>query len=293
MNEYEKHCAMIAFDLALTRAPSEMPATMWKYIKKIFIRLDEKNLIDYYSKQFASKGIQFRLLDGAVYIHSKEALNYIKEHLDLYEPELMCDENFHKFVKYIKKWEDIPKYRMDKEETVKIGSNEYKCYRIVANKDIPALKASKCGYQLIKKGTPGGCIKSENNLSHTGFCWLNDESCILNKARLEGNSYLHQSKLYGHAKIEGYSRIVFSTVCQNVNIKGNNDIRSSKITGNVMIQDTVSISASNIFDNVEIFGNSYLRACNISENIWIENADIHDVNIKGNQKIKGENFDEI
>ena len=44
MNEYEKHCAMIALELALTRAPSEMPATMWKYIRKIFIRLYKKIL---------------------------------------------------------------------------------------------------------------------------------------------------------------------------------------------------------------------------------------------------------
>ena len=36
MNEYEKHCAMIALELALTRAPSEMPATMWKRLGQDF-----------------------------------------------------------------------------------------------------------------------------------------------------------------------------------------------------------------------------------------------------------------
>lgn len=293
MNEYEKKCAFIIFDLGLNRAPSKIPNTMWKYIKKILIKLDEKNLVKYLSKYYKTTGRQFSLLAENRWSYGDETLDYIKNHFNLYEKELIQDDDFYKFVKYFKKWEEKPKYFIGKEETVKIGSNEYKCYRVIANKDIPALKVSKCGYQLIKKGTPGGCIQNENNLSHTGFCWLNDESCILNKARLEGNSYLYQSKLYGHAKIEGYSRIAFSTVCQNVNIKGNNDIRSSKITGNVIIQDTVSVSASNIFDNVEIFGNSYVHACNISENIWIENASIHDVNIKGNQKIKGENFDEI
>lgn len=44
MNEYEKKCAFIIFDLGLNRAPSKIPNTMWKYIKKILIKLNEKIL---------------------------------------------------------------------------------------------------------------------------------------------------------------------------------------------------------------------------------------------------------
>ena len=290
MNEYEKHCAMIAFDLALTRAPSEMPTTMWKYIKKIFIKLDEKSLINYLSNQYPSKGIQFQLLDGVIALHTEKALNYIKEHFNLYENELMYDENFHQFVKYMKKWEATPKYIIGKEETTKINNNLYKCYRIIANKDIPTYANSNNGYQLIKKGTPGGCIKSEENLSQKGFCWLNNESYILGKAKLEGNSYLHQSYLYGHAKVEGNSKITFSIVCQNATVKGHNDVHMSRITGNVIIQDDVYVHSSNINDNVEIFGSSYIYFSNLSEDIWVEDSLLEHINKNGNQKIKGENL---
>lgn len=287
MNEYEKHCAMIAFDLALTRAPSEMPATMWKYIKKILIKLDEKNLIKYLSKYYKKTGRQFSLLGENCSSHGDEALDYIKNHFNLYEKELIQDDDFYKFVKYFKKWEEKPKYFIGKEEATKIGSNKYKCYRIIANKDIPAYSSNN-GYQLIKSGTFGGCIKSESNLSQEGFCWLNDESYILDKARLEGNSYLHQSNLYGHAEVEGNNRITFSNVWQNAIIKGHNDIHMSKINGNVIIQDNVYVHGSNVCDNVEIFGNSWIYFCNLSEDVWIEDCILETNNIKGNIKLKGE-----
>ena len=211
-------------------------------------------------------------------------------HFNLYEKELIQDDDFYKFVKYFKKWEEKPKYFIGKEETTKIGSNKYKCYRIIANKDIPAYSSYNNGYQLIKSGTFGGCIKSESNLSQEGFCWLNDESYILDKARLEGNSYLHQSNLYGHAKIEGNNRITFSNVCQNAIIKGHNDIHMSKINGNVIIQDNVYVHGSNVFDNVEIFGNSWIYFCNLSEDVWIEDCILETNNIKGNIKLKGESL---
>ena len=240
MNEYEKKCAFIIFDLGLNRAPSKIPNTMWKYIKKILIKLNEKNLVKYLSKYYKTMGRQFSLLGENCSSYGDEALDYIKNHFNLYEKELIQDDDFYKFVKYFKKWEEKPKYFIGKEETTKIGSNKYKCYRIIANKDIPAYSSNN-GYQLIKSGKLGGCIQSESNLSQEGFCWLNDESYILGKARLEGNSYLHQSNLYGHAKVEGNNRITFSNVCQNAVIKGHNDIHMSKINGNVIIQDNVYI----------------------------------------------------
>ena len=279
MNEYEKKCAFIIFDLGLNRAPSKIPNTMWKYIKKILIKLNEKNLVKYLSKYYKTMGRQFSLLGENCSSYGDEALDYIKNHFNLYEKELIQDDDFYKFVKYF----------IGKEETTKIGSNKYKCYRIIANKDIPAYSSNN-GYQLIKSGKLGGCIQSESNLSQEGFCWLNDESYILGKARLEGNSYLHQSNLYGHAKVEGNNRITFSNVCQNAVIKGHNDIHMSKINGNVIIQDNVYIHGSNVFDNVEIFGNSWIYFCNLSEDVWIEDCILETNNIKGNIKLKGENL---
>ena len=282
MNEYEKHCAMIALELALTRAPSEMPATMWKYIRKIFIRLYKKNLIEY----FKTKGPQFIFLNGNEWLRGFEAVDYIKKHFDLYENELMCDENFHKFVKYMKKWEDTPKYVFDiNEALIQIGSSLYKCKKIIANKDIPTYDFYN-GRQLIKKGAPGGCIESEKNLSHTGFCWIDENSCVLENARLEGNSFLISSKLYGNATVKGNNTIVYSTICQNASIEGSNSIQKSRIRGDSKIQDNSTIFESNIYDEVEIFGRNDIRFCNIFENIWIEDSELSYKNLKGNYKMK-------
>lgn len=219
MNEYEKKCAFIIFDLGLNRAPSKIPNTMWKYIKKILIKLNEKNLVKYLSKYYKTMGRQFSLLGENCSSYGDEALDYIKNHFNLYEKELIQDDDFYKFVKYFKKWEEKPKYFIGKEETTKIGSNKYKCYRIIANKDIPAYSSNN-GYQLIKSGKLGGCIQSESNLSQEGFCWLNDESYILGKARLEGNSYLHQIIYMAMLRLKEIIELLFPMYVKMLLLKG-------------------------------------------------------------------------
>lgn len=264
MNEYEKHCAMIALELALTRAPSEMPATMWKYIRKIFIRLYKKNLIEY----FKTKGPQFIFLNGNEWLRGFEAVDYIKKHFDLYKNELMCDENFHKFVKYMKKWEDTPKYVFDiNEALIQIGSSLYKCKKIIANKDIPTYDFYN-GRQLIKKGTPGGCIESEKNLSQEGFCW-NEKGIICGNALVREDAFVYNC-----------------TVCGNALIQGNSLCSASTISDDVVISDDARIYNSNIKNNVEIFGNSVIFTCNLWENIWIEDSELSYKNLKGNYKMK-------
>ena len=288
--EHEKNCIEVLLKTVMLWVKGNCSRTFVMYANKILKKYDDFFCIDGSKKK---PSLTFLRKYNIEYknVETNKILNQtIKIFIDELYEDFLNDENFHKFVKYMKKWEATPKYIIGKEETTKINNNLYKCYRIIANKDIPTYANSNNGYQLIKKGTPGGCIKSEENLSQKGFCWLNNESYILGKAKLEGNSYLHQSYLYGHAKVEGNSKITFSIVCQNATVKGHNDVHMSRITGNVIIQDDVYVHSSNINDNVEIFGSSYIYFSNLSEDIWVEDSLLEHINKNGNQKIKGENL---
>ena len=292
MNEYERHYWRIMVDLALTRAPSEIVPTIWKYTKKVMLYMCDESLFDEKQAPFGYfRNINFGVaIKGIQFYTTYPEFPYVEaamKHLEEYQEELLKCNDFQKYVKYMKKWEDTPKYVFDiNEALIQIGSSLYKCKKIIANKDIPTYDFYN-GRQLIKKGTPGGCIESEKNLSHTGFCWIDENSCVLENARLEGNSFLISSQLYGNATVKGNNTIVYSTICQNASIEGSNSIQKSRIRGDSKIQDNSTIFESNIYDEVEIFGRNDIRFCNIFENIWIENAILKRVFLEGNQKITG------
>jgi len=54
----------------------------------------------------------------------------------------------------------------------------------------------------VKRGDFGGLIKSENNLSHEGNCWVSDDAKVFCKAKVYGEAWICDSaKVYGNAKV--------------------------------------------------------------------------------------------
>lgn len=93
-------------------------------------------------------------------------------------------------------------------------------YRIQALKDIN---------DYIKKGDIGGWVSSENNLSHDGTCWIDNNAVVCEKARVKDNAYVyHNAMIYGHAIISGNAKISgnanvhnFALVSENANVSDN------------------------------------------------------------------------
>lgn len=145
------------------------------------------------------------------------------------------------------------KYKLVKRKSIVTGNGTI-LYRIKALKD----------FGNVKKGEIGGFVKSENNLSQEGNCWIHDEAKVLDNAIVLGN-----------AQVSGYA-----TVSDRACIKGNNILISgksyiygkaiildnSRITGECNIGGNVKIDNSSIFNSL-ITGPGYISISNITSSI--------------------------
>lgn len=115
------------------------------------------------------------------------------------------------------------KYRFTK-ETMEIRGHII--HRIKAVKDF--------GY--IKKGSLGGWIEKEENLSHDDNCWVDNNAKIFGNAKVSENARIFGDALvYGNAKISGNA------------IVGDN----AKISGNAKLFDNAVV-----YYNAVVYGNS-------------------------------------
>lgn len=127
--------------------------------------------------------------------------------------------------------------------------------RIVAVMDFYAQKPfnpdafDEFEYRLIKKGTLGGWLESEENLSHKGFAWVADEACVYGKAKvIEGALVYGEAQIFDEASIEnaacvfGRAKICGGTI----------------VTCRAAIWDNADISCGYITDDARIYGNASL-----------------------------------
>lgn len=60
----------------------------------------------------------------------------------------------------------------------------------------------------VKAGDFGGFVESEDNLSHEGNCWVYNEACVLENARIGWNAKIFdKAKVYGDSHIFGYAMV--------------------------------------------------------------------------------------
>ena len=91
------------------------------------------------------------------------------------------------------------------------------------------------------KGTLGGWIESEDNLSHEGGCWIHDES-----------------KVFGNARVRKSAQIIEnSIICEGAVISGAVVVReNSRVSGDAFICDNASIYGASIVSGNPIIGNN-------------------------------------
>lgn len=174
-------------------------------------------------------------------------------------------------------------------ETKKIGGDIL--HRIVAVRDFYNKRVG-----LIKKGTLGGFIKSEDNLSHEMGAWVMDNASVFDNACVDGHGIVAENALlYGDAYVHcaaimrGNARVhEHSCISGNAVIDGNtwvydytNVFGNALITGNAKVAGRVDVSGnavisedaevyatqigilvnSEVTDKAQIKGHAVIRGC--------------------------------
>lgn len=289
MNEYEKHCVEVLAENAFWRFAASMPNTMWKYTKKIMMFLTKYDIVNYINlgrrgcNQFQLNGEYFKGLEG-----TGTCIDKFMQRLPQFENLLLENEDFKKFIKYMEKWETIPKYVLKEKKTIEINGKSKDLYQIIANRDFPSLTYDNVAC-LIKKGTSGGYVESEKNLDQNGKCWIDNFSSIIDSAYVTEDSIINTSTIQGNSLIKGTSLIKNSNICDN-SIIDNSIFEETTIKNNAYITKS-RIFRSTILNDVEIYNDSYIYASKIIGSIWVDHSSIIYSELKGNIKIKNELYE--
>lgn len=96
----------------------------------------------------------------------------------------------------------------------------------------------------VKAGDEGGWIETEENLSHAGTCWLDEDSFVADHAMLKDHAYLEKSSLTEQAEVGGHALIKRSTIHDEFAVNGNAAVTDSVLTGTGVINGESQVSDS-------------------------------------------------
>ena len=108
----------------------------------------------------------------------------------------------------------------------------------------------------VRVGDLGGFIESENNLSHTGTCWISNNACVYERAWVFADAQIcGNAHVFGGSQISGDAQI-----CGNAQIFGNS----------VIFGDAHIYGDARIYGNSEVFGYAEIfeGAC-VTGGVWI------------------------
>lgn len=87
---------------------------------------------------------------------------------------------------------------MEKKKYELVPAKQWGFYRVRAVRD----------FGLVEAGDLGGMVESEQNLSHEGLCWVDNDASIWDSARVSGNAQVrHMAQVYGSAHVYGHAQI--------------------------------------------------------------------------------------
>ncbi|WP_244591441.1 hypothetical protein [Bartonella bovis] len=127
------------------------------------------------------------------------------------------------------------KYELSEEGTLFIRYDSNGLYYCILHQ-IKALK----DFGDVKAGDLGGYVEKEDNLSHEGDCWVDDEARVYKNAKVYGNAYVYGDALvHGNARVHGDARVY-----KNAQIFGNADISSGEWGRDCIINNTTETDTS-------------------------------------------------
>jgi len=127
----------------------------------------------------------------------------------------------------------------------------------------------------VKAGELGGWIEKEDNLSHSGNCWICGEAVVYGNAEVCDNAKIYDNAwVYGNAKVYGNA-----WVCDNARVYDNTKVydnakvyRDAKLYGNAWV-----LGNAEVYGNAEVFGNAKLYGnAIVFGNAWVyDNAEVY------------------
>lgn len=172
------------------------------------------------------------------------------------------------------------KYKDDLDTVVKFLKNPIsRKYRLTTeNKEIHNVKLFRIkalrSFSDIKKGSLGGFIEKEDNLSHIENCWISDDAVVSGNARIYGDARVYQkafihdnaqvcdeAEVFGYSNVHGNAKIFINAkVFGRAKIYGNAQIYGdANIYGDAIIFDNAKVHFNaRIMSNTKVFGNASL-----------------------------------
>jgi carbonic anhydrase/acetyltransferase-like protein (isoleucine patch superfamily) len=124
------------------------------------------------------------------------------------------------------------------------------------------IKALK-NFSDVKRGDLGGWVKSIDNISQTGDCWIyNEAKCCDYSFVSENAKLLDNSILYDYAKVfENCTISSFAKVYNSAKIFGSSIITgNAKIYGNAKIHgECIITNNSKVYDNARCYGKCVIK----------------------------------
>ena len=126
------------------------------------------------------------------------------------------------------------KFELIKEDSIEVEGRTL--YRIRALKDFGDQEK---GVYQVEKGTLGGYIQKEGNLSHEGYCWVFDDAKVFDSAVVKDNAFVtDESMVFGNSMVVGSGLIT----------------DKSKVYGFAIIQDDALV-----MDYAEVFDHAIMK----------------------------------
>lgn len=140
----------------------------------------------------------------------------------------------------------------------------------------------------IPKGTVGGWIEKETNLSQEGTCWVGDEAVVFENAKVLDNAQVSgEAYICGNATVCGGSIIKGKAVVYNkAMVSGGTVLDEARISNNSVICDeafvggrTIVVGDSMIGGNSFVIGHSTVSDARIFGSCSIDSATIKGANL--------------
>ncbi len=136
-----------------------------------------------------------------------------------------------------------------KYELIDVGDN------YVGNRKVYRVKALH-DFGSVKKGDLGGYVENEDNLSHSGNCWIFDDAYVIDKARVYDDAIIASSAwVFDNAEVFG-----------NANVSGDAFIyHYAKVFGKARVYDQARVyNSAQVFDKAIVHGNARVKGIMIS-----------------------------
>lgn len=126
-------------------------------------------------------------------------------------------------------------------------------FKIVEGRKLFRIKAVK-SFLGISKGSLGGFVESENNLSHSGDAWVYEDASVYGSALVCDNALVcGNARIYDDARIYGNAQVYGNAwISGGACVSGN-----AQVYGNTHVYGNASISdITLVCDNARIYGNA-------------------------------------